>query len=558
MRSPAPALAWHLWRRHRIGLSALAALGVSLHFLVGVPIAAGVHPTDFWAWTLWPLVIALGYIVIVFSFARDADLALPASAFPARLFALPVPTRSLVVWPLLFGTAAVLAVWTSWNLGFHWAGKVRFTPMPWWPGLLVAAILAWMQAALWLPVPAAWVRIVGLLAGWTIIGAGSVTAFRYDLPEWAISAGLGLALLAAYAVAFVGVRRARHGDLPNWSWWVRLVDGVTHLLWGRRRTFASPGEALVWIQERRLRGSTIPALLAFFLVPTLSLPWSEWAFAVLAPLPGHSGLAAAVGALSIPGLLLLYLLVIPPLLATLGGNQLGTLSLGGSTSAISPFLATRPVDTATLVFAKLRQAGRGTLTIWAFLLPVALGWFLLGRRYARAAESDFVRHWGPGGAAGLLALLIVALVGLTWTQTVKGLWAGLTGRLWVAAANVLLTLTLGMAAVIVGERLKEHPEWRETCFVVASWLAGAIVILKVVAAGWVLRVVSRRALMPARFPVILVAGWVAVVVGLTGLLCALVSSEWVPPHLLALGAVLFVPLTRVAAAPLAVEWNRHR
>jgi hypothetical protein len=64
--------------------------------------------------------------------------------------------------------------------------------------------------------------------------------------------------------------------------------------------------------------------------------------------------------------------------------------------------------------------------------------------------------------------------------------------------------------------------------------------------------------MPQGFPAVLVAGWTAAVAGLTGLLSVLVSGEWVPPHLLALGAILFVPLTRIAVAPLAVEWNRHR
>jgi hypothetical protein len=31
-----------------------------------------------------------------------------------------------------------------------------------------------------------------------------------------------------------------------------------------------------------------------------------------------------------------------------------------------------------------------------------------------------------------------------------------------------------------------------------------------------------------------------------------------PRHVLALVAILAVPLTRLAAAPLAVDWNRHR
>jgi hypothetical protein len=558
MRSAALPLAWQLWRRHRVGLSVLAASWVALPLLVGALIAAGVHPSAAFAWILWPLLVALCYVVAVFSLALDADLALPDSGFPARLFTLPVPTRSLVVWPMVFGTVAMACFWTPWTLAFRWPGEVRITPIPWWPGFLLAAILAWMQATLWLPVPAAWVRLAALLVSVGILGAAGIAADREGVPEWTIAVGFSFALLAAYGTAYIGIRRARHGEIPDWRWWARLADVVTRIRRGRGRTLPSPGDALVWMVERRLRGWILPLLTAWCLVPALFLPWIEDALALLAAAPDHPGFAAAVRAVSIPGVLLLNLLIIPPGLATLLGNDLGRLTLSGNGYAISPFLATRPVRTATLVFAKLRLVVRCTLASWAILLPVALGRFVLGGKYAQAADSDFVRYWGPVGACGLLALTIAALVGLTWTQAVKALWAGLTGRLWVAAANLILSLTLGVAASAVLARLKEHPESRAAFFALASWLAGAGVVLKVAAAGWVLRVVGRRRLMPSAFLVALVAGWVAAAAVLAALLCILISGEWVPPHLLALGAMLFVPLTRVAAAPLAVEWNRHR
>jgi hypothetical protein len=555
MRSPALALAWQLWRRHRVGLPVLAVSWVALPVLDHLLIAAGVSPTAALPWMLEFMMVTLALVVMDFSFAIDADLALPGSSYPARLFTLPVPTRTLVVWPMLFGNVATAAFWASWTVGFVWPGGERF---PWWPGFLVAAILAWVQAALWFPAPTAWVRLVALFVPILAVGSVSVVAFTHDVPEWAIALGLGCALLAAYGVALVGVRRARCGETPEWPWWSRLVEAVRRLLRGRRRTFASPGAALVWAVERPRRGWIVPVLIAWCLVPTLFLPSLEQAMALLASLPEHAGLAAAVRALSVPGVLLLSLLVVPPGMATLAGNDLGRLNLAGNTYAIAPFLATRPVSTATLVFAKLRLAAESTLGSWAIALPVALGWFVLGGKYAQAADSDFVRYWGSAGAGALLALLIVALVGLTWTQTVKGLWSGLAGRLWVATAGLLVGLTLGTAVVVVLVRLKEHPEWRAAFFVGASWLAGAAVVLKLAAAGWVLRVVSRRRLMPQGFPAVLVAGWTAAVAGLTGLLYVLVSGEWVPPHLLALGAILFVPLTRIAVAPLAVEWNRHR
>ena len=49
-----------------------------------------------------------------------------------------------------------------------------------------------------------------------------------------------------------------------------------------------------------------------------------------------------------------------------------------------------------------------------------------------------------------------------------------------------------------------------------------------------------------------------IVVGLFGLLMWLVPQEWAGPGLLAGLSVLAMPLTRIALAPLALAWNRHR
>lgn len=48
------------------------------------------------------------------------------------------------------------------------------------------------------------------------------------------------------------------------------------------------------------------------------------------------------------------------------------------------------------------------------------------------------------------------------------------------------------------------------------------------------------------------------VVGLVGLLAWLIPAQPVPAPYLALGVAWFVPFTRLAAAPLALAWNRHR
>ena len=54
------------------------------------------------------------------------------------------------------------------------------------------------------------------------------------------------------------------------------------------------------------------------------------------------------------------------------------------------------------------------------------------------------------------------------------------------------------------------------------------------------------------------ACWDVIVFALYGLLVWLVPTLLFPTYLLALIAVLGVPLVRLSAAPLAFAWNRHR
>jgi len=52
--------------------------------------------------------------------------------------------------------------------------------------------------------------------------------------------------------------------------------------------------------------------------------------------------------------------------------------------------------------------------------------------------------------------------------------------------------------------------------------------------------------------------WDVAVFALYGLLVWIVPLILIGSHILALVAILEVPLARLAAAPLALAWNRHR
>ena len=54
------------------------------------------------------------------------------------------------------------------------------------------------------------------------------------------------------------------------------------------------------------------------------------------------------------------------------------------------------------------------------------------------------------------------------------------------------------------------------------------------------------------------ACWCAVVLALYGVLVWFFSTPFFPRYVLALLAILAIPLARLSAAPLALAWNRHR
>ena len=111
---------------------------------------------------------------------------------------------------------------------------------------------------------------------------------------------------------------------------------------------------------------------------------------------------------------------------------------------------------------------------------------------------------------------------------------------------------------LFGGWLYFHPAYHETFFALLPWLLGGLALLKLFAAGWACRAASRRGLVSTRILARLLGLWLLVAIGLILFLCWLIPSEYLSLHSVALGVVLFLPLARLAAAPLALAWNRHR
>src|SRR5436190_598548 len=190
MHSHALTTAWFLWRRHHWGMSAVLLWVVVLcaAHLALPPRTLEFAGNGLASLTFW---LALFYAIAVFSYAADADVAGRGSGFPARMFTLPVPTVTLVIWPMIYGTVATAAIWV--------------------PPLIYD---------------------------------------KHLLSESSFELILVVLFAAAYGTAYVGVSRARRGAGAERSSFARFSTRMANLLSRRQRPFTSLAQAQLWFEWR--------------------------------------------------------------------------------------------------------------------------------------------------------------------------------------------------------------------------------------------------------------------------------------------------------------------
>jgi hypothetical protein len=558
MRSPALAIGWQLWLRHRWALSAVFVCWLALAVLCRLPVAADLGPGILFALALPPVSASMVYPLVIFTYSLEtANFDARESGFPARMFTLPLRTPALVGWPMLYGAGVAALLWLAWAYGVF--RPVGISVARAWLAVLFAACMAWLQALAWCPFAVPWLRVAVVLTVMAVVVIAPPVAVEHGAPVGVVAGLLALSLPAAYGVAVAGVGRARRGDLPGAGWFPRLAALVTAARQRPGRAFASAVRAQAWLEWRQ-RGLAYPILLGVFLLPC--------AFGFLGVIEqfvtdlASSGLspahAAAVRTISAPGVVLAVLLLPPLYVAWMMAGEMGKMNLGNKAPAIASLLATRPLSSGDLVLAKFRMAVRSTLAGWALLLAVSGAWLVLGGKVPRLAGSALVGQVGPV-RAGLFALLaVLALVLLTWLQMIKGMWVGLAGRGWVLRGNMLAVVAIGTAVVVAGLWLSRHPEYGPGLEAALPWALGGLVAAKLLTAAALVRAVRRRGLWPPAAVAGLVVGWLAAAAFLAAVPYSLLPPEHVPARYVLLSAALLVPLVRVAAAPLALDFNRHR
>jgi hypothetical protein len=531
MHSPALALNWQVWGRHRWGLAA------ALLVVAGICAIPHAYPPDkltgdvgdtgmpVLAAVLMPFAFVMIYLAYVFSHAEFAARVRP-SGFPAWMLTLPVRTPWLVLWPMLTGAATVALAWVA--VGWLALNRVGLEVPLAWPALGLACTLVWIQAIDWSPLGSVGKALVagGVLAGlWTGLMRDASHAATF-----AASPGI---LLLGFVAGAVGVSRVRRGGRVVGLGLVPTVN----LGLGREWRFASPGTAQLWLECWR-NGTLLP-LLAVCWVLLIAL------FMALSDTGDVRAMMAGT-----PYLILM--------LAPLAGLLLGKPDVWSRQVRLPTFAACRPLSCGDMLLAKVRMTALSLLAAWLVLAAGLAVWLCLGTH-----SADLRQIWEripPEHRTARLYLLfaaaLVGFFGFTLHLMAGTFVVSFAGRFWMMLAALFLYLGVlpNLAAMGAHKLFEDHLV--ET--------AAVALAVKLLLAAWAFRGCYRRGLISGRGIAVLVAGW-SVTVGSALLAFYLevpseAGEEAVWRHLRnsALGLALFCPLFRLALAPAALAWNRHR
>jgi hypothetical protein len=213
-----------------------------------------------------------------------------------------------------------------------------------------------------------------------------------------------------------------------------------------------------------------------------------------------------------------------------------------------------------MVAAKLRAAARTTLLTWGLVLAlVAVGLFASGaHQLLGTMVGDWLDARSTGEVIAALAVAMVLLVLVTWKRMVESLMLELIGREWVVKVMVFAGLYVGLNVAVLGLYVLVTPEYHAAFRAGMPWVLAGLACLKLVLGAVAIRALRRKRLV-ADWTLLALGGlWLAAFATLFGTLAWLVPADVAPAYTLAPGVLLMMPLARLSAMPLALDWNRHR
>ncbi|MEI8017818.1 MAG: hypothetical protein WCH39_06420 [Schlesneria sp.] len=528
MRSVPLAMTWEMLQRGRWYLIA-CFLGAQLilSIVFGALASAGVDFED-------PSIVGVGASFLLTYMFLFSVSALAYQGPPSRLYTYPITSSTIVSGHLLVSMASVgFQLWLSiflMNTFFktHW-------PV-WGPVLFAAAAVCSIQATMWLTEKSAWAPlaiavVAGLLGCWyhfrCVVGSGiSRSTVLWTSVTLADLAGFLAVTTASFVFGNFAMTRNRCGEqlkpLGIHAWLCRVLDFAHD---EKALPFRSPAEAQLWY-EWRLKGWGMPATVVlglFFLM-------AVWLIFVRDPKLIGTGFLMLGGYLSVPGLVCAFII----------GNT-GRLD---TDFEMGHFLGSRPMKSDEMARTILKMTAQSLLlafSLWAgaFLVTAVI---LLGYGLT---PGDIIPKEIPWWS------FLAAPLGC-WTVITVLASIGLTGRPVLFAKICCAMLALYMASLFFSVFVLTE-KGRDEFFTGVALIISAVLLS---GTAWLFITALRRQLI--QLPSAAACAFIWIVLSS---LCVLIGSQYPGGELLnyfTLVALVALVVAPIAAAPLAVSWNRTR
>jgi hypothetical protein len=544
MSSPELAIAYGIWVRNQTGFVVCAAALLAMALFYPALFAYSVAPATLIASTI-PLIGVFSYVLNATVFAQDAGSL--ASSYPRHMMVLPVKSRTLVFWPMFFGSLiAVGLLVVTVKIIYRSSGLAIPLGLP---ALAMVVIIAWFQAIAWFPLKVRWVRALialfatlglGSLPLWILVQGGPDAQFR-------VAAVLLAYLVAAYPVAFAAVRSERRGD--SWQFGFstepaeRSIDGAKRRK--AARPFRSTAAAQFWY-ERRCHGLALLVFLGFEML----LVWGV-VLSARRPIPAP-----------LLPLILGLLLLTPVLIVGAVGTAIGRFRpFWVDQRPSNTFMTVRPIASGEFVAAKMRLAVMVVISYWVFNL-VGTGACVVFSRSLSGAMTVWHRFESlyPAGRAPAICVLALILIPVVMFRFfTDGLPFAFPGRRWLADGAVYCFLVLVMSLVSAAAWLSQHPGYLPRLLAIATWFVAFLAIVKASAAATAFCLAIRGQLISWAGFWRIVAFWAGSTAAGIALVWLLEPPAGVVSNLsIIVGVATFVPLVRFPVSSVAMDWNRHR
>lgn len=525
MRSIPVAMTWEMLTRGRWNLLAFAIVANLLPALLLTALRhEGIDDPGI------PSMLVIQVMLVQLNMLIFGCALFDAQGQPSRLYALPIPTASLVAWQML---AAMLAMALESLASTALLNAVFDVGWPLWgPALFAAVGVAAIQAVLWTTEKSGWIVLAITMVG-GIVGLWFKSRFgpMFSQPThpWVEVTPVEVFTLLLFAglsyyAAVVGVARRRCGEpLPSLGI-IAFIERVFDPPPDVGPPFATPLQAQFWFEWRK-KGWALPVVVVFGMFIGLSI----WVIFNRDVKELFEGFVAGGAMLTMAGFLGLFL-------GNVGSND--------TTFEMGHFLATRPLTNTEISRTTLKVLARSVLIAWAiwavpFLILFASLHALEAVPNVQVLE-DFGWWYFPATLLGswtvVSVLAAISMTGRTQllAQLICGLLGGFVGlatfRRFVLPASAWLPFDRGVGITIA-----------------ALLLLGTL---------WAFGMARRRSLIGGPTVGFAASAW--------ALLSGLIVFDWVlhpaRPWLagalaVSLAALVVAPL---AAAPLALAWNRNR